>query len=186
MGLVPRGRVVLDGRLRLRIADFLLDLRPVTNAEFAEFLKRTAGERPPWMYKPGFDDPDQPVVGVRFAQAKAFARWAGKRLPTEGEWVRAARGDDGRLYPWGDDDPDPGRAHYGQGAAGAPSPVLAAGRPRGVAPYGHLDLSGNVWEWCADRTLRGGFWGSNDISIDFRLPVRPDVVSGGIGFRCAI
>ena len=183
---VPRGRVALQGGRRVRVARFTMDVRPVTNHEFAEFVKDTGVERPPWMFRPGFGEPEQPVVGVTYDLACRYARWAGKRLPTESEWVRAARGDDGRAYPWGDSNPDAARAHFAQPATGAPSDVESGlHRLEGAGPYGHRELVGNVWEWCEGAVLRGGFWGSNEVTIDVRLPADPSRMTGGIGFRCA-
>ena len=178
---VPAGRVVLDDGRRRRVRPFQLDRRPVTNAEFRAFIEATRGDAPQWMFRPGFDDPDQPVVGVTYAQARAYARWAGKRLPREREWIRAARGEDDRTYPWGDAGPDLSRAHFGL-RSGRPAP---AGRAAGAAPFGHLDLVGNVWEWCEEGVLRGGFWGAPDVPVTARLAERPDRVAAGIGFRCA-
>lgn len=181
---VPGGRVVLDGRPR-RVRSFQLDERPVTNHEYAAFVKATGARRPAWMHKPGFGDPEQPVVGVTWPEALRYARWAGKRLPTEREWLRAARGDDQRRYPWGNAPPEPARAHFNR-KKGAPAPVEDAGdRHAGIAPFGHRDLCGNVWEWCSEGVLRGGFWGAPTVSIDQRLVDKPDRISGGYGFRCA-
>lgn len=181
---VPSGRVWLDGRRRVRVRRFALDARPVSNAEWREFVDATGARRPPWMRRPGFDDPLSPVVGVTLEEARAYARWAGKRLPTEAEWVRAARGDDRRLFPWGDAEPSAARAHFGRGARGAPA-VLGGDRPEGRGPFGHDDLCGNVWEWCAEGILRGGFWGAREVGIDRRLADRPDQTAGGVGLRCA-
>ncbi len=178
---VPSGKVVLDGR-RVRVRSFRLDARPVTNGDWQAFVAATGHDRPPWMYRPGYDDPEQPIVGVTWHAAAAYARWAGKRLPTEAEWLMATGVADGRRYPWGEREPNARLAHFGQPRAGVPD---ISTRSEGSGPYGHVDLVGNVWEWCADGSVRGGFWGASDVPIDARLTPSPSQVGAGFGLRCA-
>ncbi|MBZ6195150.1 formylglycine-generating enzyme family protein [Streptomyces olivaceus] len=160
---------------------FHIDRTAVTNARYAAFLDEVRdspefdhpdqpagkGHAPAHANDPRFNRPELPVVGVDWYDAWAFAGWAGGRLPSEDEWERAARGTDGRTYPWGDAF-EPDRVHYVEGAfsrpvpdlahldavlvtadpdAHPPAPVLPADSlPEGAAPYGALQMSGNVWE----------------------------------------
>jgi|GEM_PF-1894658 len=205
----------------VRLDAYRIARNPVTVGEYGRFVDDGGyGVKQHWKAggfgkddKPaGWDEqkghPNRPVTGVSWYEAAAFAAWAGLRLPTEAEWERAARGNDGRPYPWGDDDPTPSRANY-DGQIGHATPVGVY--PRGAAPEGVLDLAGNVWEWCADdwhgnyegaprdgsawtgagesgaRVLRGGAW--SYVAIYLRSAIRYRDRPGGrfsdIGFRLA-
>ncbi len=152
--------------------------------------------------------PTQPVSHVSWPDAEAYCGWAGRRLPTEAEWERAARGGNGRLYPWGKGR-DAMRANLKGGKDGFPG-VAPVGRfPKGASPFGALDMSGNVWEWVADRyhsraykkmaerdphgpsrgktrVVRGASWGSPIAwaTAHNRYHRPPDYRNNKIGFRC--
>jgi formylglycine-generating enzyme required for sulfatase activity len=137
---------------------FAVDITPVTNAQFAAFLEasRYGPTHPENFLKHWIDGAPppgrerHPVVYVDLQDARAYARWAGKRLPTEEEWQYAAQGGDGRRYPWGNDWL-PGRCNGG--ATGATTPVEAF--PEGRSPWGALDLCGNTWEWTESERSDG-------------------------------
>ena len=184
MGRVPRGRAVLEQR-QVQVASFALDLRPVTNGEYRAFIQATGQKGPPWLNQAGFDAHEQPVVGVTYREALGYARWAGKRLPTEAEWLRGARCQHSWDVPWGEMALDMGRCDYGAARRGAPLEVEPLARSLGCGPFGHHDLLGNVWEWCDGGVLRGGFWGADAPSLRQRLVEPHDRRSTGYGFRCA-
>ncbi len=142
------------------VASFQLDKTEVTNQKYLECV--SAGACQPYRDtvargfhagpEAGFRGPDQPVVGVSWFDAGAYCAFRGKRLPREAEWERAARGEDGRKYAWGNEAPDAARlACFGRkvGAKGATTMPVGS-YPEGRGPYGHFDLTGNVWEWTAD------------------------------------
>jgi formylglycine-generating enzyme required for sulfatase activity len=141
---------------QVAVEAFLLDITEVTNEAYLECVQAEAcrmyasleGSRLTNGHTRDFHLPDHPVVGVAWSDAKAYCEWRGKRLPTEAEWERAARGDDGRRFVWGNEEPDPKR----HGAfAGRATTAPVGSFPEGKGPYGHLDLAGNVWEWIADE-----------------------------------
>ena len=157
-------------RRQVALKRFAVDETPVTNQEYAQFLKATGYEPEHaanflkhWVGGgPPKGREDHPVVFVDLDDARAFARWLGKRLPTEEEWQYAAQGTDGRRYPWGEQ-MEAGRCN--DGASGGTTPVRAF--PNGRSPFGCYDMCGNVWHWTEsvrtdNRTrfciIRGGSW----------------------------
>ena len=191
------------------VSEFLIDKTPVTWAQYKQFAGTTLTPLPPHEPYWGIHD-DHPAVFVTWEEAKLYCEWAGARLPTEAEFEKAARGTDGRMYPWGDEDPTPERAVFRRNWGHLATDSVTA-RPGGASPYGLLETGGNVWEWCEDwyaenyyevsprrdpkgpssgtaHVVRGGSWDS-----------RPDVLScscrnwghqgyreGDFGFRCAM
>ncbi len=148
---------------------------------------------------------DHPVVQVSARDAAAFCAWLGLRLTSEAEWEFAARGTDGRRYPWGDEPPEQTgtrKANFGTVACCAPdgsdgyretAPV--GSYPAGASPFGLLDMAGNVWEWTASPfpgrpekvALRGGGWGNDPYCLRaaYRHGNPPDIGLSMVGFRCA-
>lgn len=133
---------------------FWLAETPVTNAQYAKYMKAVAGVAEPRMWRDRrFSAQDQPVVGVSWHDAQGFCTWLSQQgsprytLPSEAQWEYTARGTDGRRYPWGYHAPDTSRACFGKRADG---PALVGQYPHARGPFGHLDLAGGVWEWCQD------------------------------------
>ncbi len=191
---------------------FSIDKFEVTNKKYLEFVQATdrpytsegyagvAGRNP-------LTGPQQPVMGVSWYDAQSYCQWAGLRLPTEAEWEKAARGTDGRLYPWGDGEPDTARANCD---SRLDSTTAVGSFPQGASPYGAHDMAGNLWEWVQDgydpeyyawspyenppgpvratkAVFRGGSWltppdmlRSSNRNSD--IPTRK---SRDVGFRCA-
>jgi len=153
---------------RVELPTFAIDRTPATNAQFAIFLSsigpvNSAGERlfdfddadarihlrsGRWVADPGFEN--HPVVEVSWLGARDYCAWLGKRLPTEAEWEKSARGTDGRRYPWGGSPPDRTRAQF---RAGWNQTAPVDSLPRGASPYSVLDLAGNAWEWVSSAYL---------------------------------
>jgi len=149
------------------VSEFWIDKTEVTNAQYRKCLQTGTCRAPTtcdWGGATYFDSSkaDHPVVCVSWQDASTYCQWAGKRLPTEAEWEKAARGADGRKYPWGDDF-DCWRGNFddetefdssvvpgGEGCDGYVMTAPAGGFPSGGSPYGVLDMAGNVWEWCQD------------------------------------
>jgi len=156
---------------------YYIDKYEVTNAQYGKFMQATGHKKPKYWDDSKYNQTNQPVVGVNWHDAAAFAKWAGKRLPTEAEWEKAAGGEDGRKYPWGDgwdgrllnfadNNSDELSGEYldekgkkntwtitwavksVDDGYGYTAPV--GSYEEGKSPYGCYDMAGNVWEWCAD------------------------------------
>jgi len=150
------------------ISPFFFDMYEVTNADYASFVNKT--KRPPpttWIsgaYPSGADK--KPVTGVTWNDADAYARWAGKRLPTEAEWEFAAKGTKGFRYPWGDEWE---KGSISEGQTGELSNVGA--HPSNKSPFGALDMVGNVWEWTGSdlRAYPGGNLPTNSLGSELKV-----------------
>jgi formylglycine-generating enzyme required for sulfatase activity len=186
-GTFPYG----EGRTSRYLPAFRIDRFPVTNAAYEVFVSET-GHRPPLYWPEGaFPEEmrDHPVVGVDYFDAMAYAQWAGKDLPFEDEWERAARGTDGRTYPWGND-PELGASHTARRGPRMTLPVLHHAQNR--SPDGVCDMVGNAWEMTHSPAqgggivVRGGSWYDFALYAKtwFRFAARPDARNGTIGFRC--
>jgi energy-coupling factor transporter ATP-binding protein EcfA2 len=192
--LIPAGVFMCGEPARPEtLPSFYLARYPVTNAQYAEFLKANPkAAKPEYWDDERFNQPQQPVVGVSWGEARTYCEWVGLRLPTEWEWEKGARGTDGRTYPWGNEEPDETRANYDM-KVGQPTPV--GSYPAGASPYGLLDMAGNEWEWTASlykkgedwRTVRGGSFYSDArlLRAAIRSNYRPDFRNHDFGFRCA-
>lgn len=194
MVLVPAGPFLFGSRRESRVLPaFYVDKYPVTNRQYEAFYRATNYRKPKYADVPRFSAAEQPVVGVSAADAIKYCRWAGKDLPTEEQWEKAARGTDGRLYPWGNDPPKDGIACWGRDPeADAPDPVTA--HPRNVSPFGACELAGGVWEWTATtvedgevyQVVKGGCFSDPPpfLRADVRLEAGPKDKFENIGFRC--
>jgi formylglycine-generating enzyme required for sulfatase activity len=210
---IPGGQVTLGqggylmDRATFALEPFVMTRFPVTNAQYAAFIAAGGYAERMWWTERGWqmrerenwtearfwtdrdwNQADCPVVGVCWYEALAFCRWLSTQtgraitLPTEQQWQRAAQGDDGREFPWGNDEPDELRCNWNRVEDGT-TPVTRY--PDGVSPFGVMDMSGNVWEWCLTgwesgrtddegrelRVLRGGSW-SSDSPISLRAANR--------------
>lgn len=213
---IPAGTVVIES-LVYWVKAFKISKYPVTYAQYEAFLgaidgyfdPKWWGDLPPDEFERGpvqqkWPLPDHPREHVSWYEAVAFCRWLAYRLdlpirlPTEQQWQRAARGDDGRAYPWGARFDDTSLANTKEKALQRTTPVTT--HSKGVSPYGVWDMGGNVWEWCLNlyerpsrldqrsggtRVLRGGSWFSlHDVMhTTFRYFALPTARDFDVGFR---
>lgn len=195
MVTIPAGKFIMGGDQlsdekpvhTVYLDAYQIGKREVTVSQYRKFCKATGyklPKTPKWGWKGS-----HPMVNVTWADAAAYCKWAGGRLPTEAEWEKAARGTNGRIYPWGN---TWDQSKCANGDLKLTSTMPAGKYRAGASPYGCLDMAGNVWEWCADwydmsyykitpaqnpkgptsgdcHVLRGGGW----------------CLNGGMGFQCA-
>ena len=226
MVLVPGGEFMMGAREEYGMADkderiihpvyldaFYIDQYEITTARYAKFFQETKRPVPKYWSEQVLEQyARKPVVGVDWNEAVAYCSWAGKRLPTEAEWEKAARGTDQRLYPWGNAEPNRQRANFDHCCDSNRYGVLTdvGSFEEGKSPYGAYDMAGNVWEWVADwygegyyaksrernptgpssgekRVVRGGSWDSAPVYVrsSYRLKLSPTFRLDNIGFRCA-
>jgi len=201
---------------------FWIDRMEVTNRMYAQCVADGACELPNIAGQPIFSSrtrleyynnpefADYPVIYVNWYEADSYCSWAGKRLPTEAEWEKAARGTTTWTYPWGNSKPTWVKANYRYDLFPLMGTTAVGSFPEGASPYGVLDMAGNVWEWMSDlygsdyygsqtewnnptgpangdrRVLRGGSWFSNEwcLRVSLRSSIGPDDAGSDVGFRC--
>jgi len=184
---------------------FYMDKYPVTVEQYRQFLEATGHAEPRFWEAGEFSGPRQPVVGISWENANAYAAWAGKQLPTEVQWEFAARGKENRLYPWGRAEPDSNWCNFGDYLD---MPSIVTMHEEGKTPEGVCDLGGNVYEWTRDPFLpyaelrrgdgppkaaprcavRGGCWNSapEEIRCTHRKGLFPETKAPTVGFRCVL
>lgn len=196
-----------EGPVRdVHLCAYYVDRYPVTNREYRafidaggyhtrsywtptgwEFIQARRIERPLYWNDPHWNGEDQPVTGLNWWEAKAYARFAGKQLPSEAQWECAARGHDGRRFPWGDAEPTPAHATYAVDCDPAElqrraTPVSAC--PAGASPWGCMDMAGNVGEWCLDNASQDYGWDLTCTDPLFWIGEEADhIVRGGSGLH---
>ncbi len=220
MALVPAGEFTMGSSMRddekpvhqVYLDAFYMDTYAVTAGPYAAYLEATGMKAPPeWDIMKHPQHQNRPVVNLTWSDAASYCKWAGKRLPTEAEWEKAARGTDGRLYPWGNEAPTRLHANFGKKEWANHMALVPVGMfELGKSPYGIYDMAGNVWEWVNDwydhdyykksptrnpqgpttgksKVVRGGNWLylQESLRASFRFNADPSGRQFGYGFRCA-
>ena len=157
MVLIPAGEFIMgydsgnadeSPQHKVKLKAFYIDKYEVSYSQFQKFVKATDYPAPEIWYDKKYrkyNKRNKPVVGISWEDAYSYALWAGKRLPTEAEWEKACRGDNGSLYPWGDKKPDKSLGNFSND-----NTEKVKSFPEGASPYGVYNMLGNVWEWCSD------------------------------------
>lgn len=203
----PQRSVTLDA--------YAIGIHPVSNVQFLQFVRETDYRQPLYWSDERFNQEDYPVVGINWYDVNNFLLWINKitgeeyRLPTEAEWEKAARGTDGREYPWGDEW-DASKANTSESKLKRLTPI--GSYPEGVSPFGCHDMAGNAYDWCSDwfheetykhsppenplgaaegrrRVVRGGSWlprGEFAARCANRAAYEPSRAVHNVGFRIAI
>ncbi len=233
MVLIPEGQFVMGSddihppdrtpAHKVFLKAFYIDTYEVTNGEMVKFLNSNGNPEGKYVrigpesfiYKDGDkyfvkeNKENYPANFVSCFGAKAYCEWAGKKLPTEAQWEKAARGTDGRRYPWGSERPSPRFLNFISFAHWKSVLKPVGSYEAGKSPYGLYDMAGNVWEWCSDwyspryyndsphdnpagpekgqhKVLRGGLFGQNPLYLEtsYRNHNRPDLQGPYTGFRC--
>lgn len=216
-GMFTMGSSAVDAKINEKPAHeiflkaFYIDKYEVTNAQYNKFVEATNRHRPLYCNTNTYCDDNLPVVGVSWNDARAYAAWAGERLPTEAEWEKAARGTDMRVFPWGNEwfvnEKYPANCKSEKDGYRYTAPVNSF--EDGQSPYDCYNMAGNVWEWCNDwygasyyressnenpkgpmkgvfRVIRGGSWFNpySSCRVTERSSYRQDSATTWIGFRC--
>jgi formylglycine-generating enzyme required for sulfatase activity len=218
MALIPAGKYTFgddeNSPIReLYVSAFYIDKHEITTSLYATFMEQTGSDPAPdeWEQFDPASHGNLPVVGVSWNEANAYCKWAGKRLPTDAEWERAARDSDERAYPWGNDEPTPDHAVFARTADWAYQGGVAdvGSHPAGQSPEGVQDLAGNVSEWASDwfsdsfdrddtrnpqgpaegtgKVIRGSAWQdpAEELLVVKRYHGEASLRRGDLGFRCA-
>jgi len=202
MVYVPAGKFLFGAEKQLKTLEaFYIDLEPVTNSNYKKFVDEAHYRKPTiWDERPELAGDELPVVGVSWMDAQQYCKWAGKTLPTEEQWEKAARGEDGRDYPWGNEKPTPDVACYRlddkEGGVGAGKLTPITGYEKNKSPYGVHLMVGHCWEWTGTHSeedenaclVKGGSWSDPNepefMSAWARLPASKKEKSELVGFRC--